>query len=146
MTDLNYNELTRKELLTIGKEKELTGLSKMKKGELVALLESLEPTPSVEVSPPPATNFLGIRYGRKITHEEIKEYVEELWKGVLTVSEVEYDGHYWKGTVTHEPTEELTDGVRMDYLISYFRPPRPFAKLDDVVTRRKELVLKHGAK
>lgn len=144
MTD--YTTLTRKELISLGKENGLTGLSSKKKSALVELMEGLEPKESVSLSPPPATNYLGLRYGRKITAGEIKGYVKELWKDTLKVSDVAYDGHYWKGTVTHGETKEVTDGVRMDYLISYFRPPRPFAKREDVVSRRTELVREHGEK
>lgn len=67
------------------------------------------------------------RFGSKASAAEIKRWVADVWGGVLRLSDVDFDGHYWRGSVGMTGSAESIPGVRLDYLVNYMRPPRALA-------------------
>ena len=57
--------------------------------------------------------------------------------GRLKVSNVEFDSHYWKGTVTNDEGKSM-DNVRLDYVLNYLRVPSTL-KSDAVVAVQEKV-------
>ena len=118
------------------------GSSMMKLDRLIedakaATVKSKKTTPAKGGSKPAgsgvAVNYFGFSYGSKISASAVKGYCKEVWGGLLTLSNVEFDSHYWRGTVRNKDGATV-ENARLDYVISYMRCP---AKL------QTEIIQKH---
>lgn len=87
-----------------------------------------------------AVNYFGFTYGSKIPVSAVKGYCKEVWGGLLTLSNVEFDSHYWRGTVRNKEGATV-ENARLDYVISYLRCP---AKLQTgVIQKHRQAVIEN---
>lgn len=87
-----------------------------------------------------AVNIFGFTYGSKIPVSTVKGYCKEVWGGLLTLSNVEFDSHYWRGTVRNKDGATV-ENARLDYVISYMRCPAKL-KTEVIQKHRKAVVAK----
>lgn len=68
-------------------------------------------------------NINGFRFGSKIDEAIVMSYSDYVWGNLFKLSNVNFDGHYWYGDITHTPTKETGKHLRLDYFINYMRVP-----------------------
>ena len=68
-------------------------------------------------------NLHGFRFGSKITEDMVADYAKAVWGERFQYTNIEFDGHYWWGSVVEPKTGKRADHLRMDYHINYERLP-----------------------
>ena len=91
---------------------------------------SAKPAAKVTAKPEPlkkasfSGNLNKLKFGKNISAADIEAYNKKIFGKAFTLSDIEFDGHYWTATITATATKKTaTKRLRMDYFLNYLRCP-----------------------